>query len=197
MTGSHRTDVLTICCEVRPGDCGPCAQGPARPIWKPEQCFYSCRQEGMLLYFSAPSWPVTQQLCASMHDPSPYREWDGDPWPVCVSRAELAGRPILPFLLTHLVNVARKLFSHGFAGLLLTPQAAAIALLTANGFLWQCSTSTINNQCLIKNKGWKNTGRRRKQTALSPSHMSPCRRPQAKLAVTAEPSAPFQRHMYT
>lgn len=110
----------------------------------------------------APMHPVGLRPSSCVHPcVIPVPAGNGDPWPVCVSRTELAGCPILPFLLTHLVNVALKSFSHGFAGLLLTPQAAATALLTANGFLWQCSTSNINNQCLIKNKGWKNTGRKK------------------------------------
>lgn len=58
---------------------------------------------------------------------------------------------------TYLVNVAIKWFPHGFLRLLLIPQAAASALLTANGFSWQCSISNINNQRLIKTKG-ENTG---------------------------------------
>lgn len=56
---------------------------------------------------------------------------------------------------TYLVNVAIKWFPHGFLGLLLTPQTAASALLTANGFSWQCSVSNINNQRLIKTKRGK------------------------------------------
>jgi hypothetical protein len=83
----------------------------------------------------------------------------------------VGGGGVANWLLTLFVNAAINQFSHGFPGLLLTPQAAATALLTANGFLWHCSISNINNQHLIKTKRGKY--KRKKQTALSLSHLSP------------------------
>lgn len=104
------------------------------------------------------SWPATQQLHTPRHYPGA-PQGAGEPRPASLAR----NRPTAPgrqgglprVLLTHLVNAAIKWFSHGFLGLLLTPQAAAAALLTANGFSWQCSISNINNQRLIKTKRGK------------------------------------------
>lgn len=101
------------------------------------------------------SWPATQQLRTPRHHSGPRGVWGSlgqGAWP----RTDQPRQGGLYLgLLIHLVNAAIKWFSHGFLRLLLTPQAAATALLTANGFSWQCSISNINNQRLIKTKRGK------------------------------------------
>lgn len=127
---------------------------------KPSQCFHSCGLE------AAPHASCTQLACdpAAAHTQAlprgPARSGGASaskPGLEPTRRARAPGRQggLPRALLTHLVNAAIKWFSHGFLGLLLTPQAAATALLTANGFSWQCSISNINNQRLIKTKRGK------------------------------------------
>lgn len=189
---SHNTEDLTICCEARPGDYSPQVLGQTGQVCLEANVFTAAGREACSLT-AVHRVGLRPSTCAHPRMTS-IPAWNGDPRPVCGSRIELPGCPILPFLLTHLVNMALKWFSHDFPGLPLTPQAAETALLTANGFLWQCSTSNINNQCLIKTK--KGKIQAEKQTALLFPHLSPCRRPQVKPAETAKLSASGQRYIY-
>lgn len=81
----------------------------------------------------AHSWRATQQLRTPRHYPGP-RGDRGSLGPGARPRTHQPRQSGLYLgLPIHLVNAAIKCFSHGFLGLLLTPQAAATALLTANG----------------------------------------------------------------